>query len=42
MMKRDLDGITIGQRKFIISQFADDTVVYLKSFAHLDHTCGLY
>jgi len=37
MMKRDLDGITIGERKFILSQFADDTVVYLKSFAHLDH-----
>ena len=35
MMKRDLDGITIGERKFIFSQFADDTVVYLKSYANL-------
>ena len=35
MMKRDLNGVAINNRKFILSQFADDTVVYLNNFSDL-------
>ena len=35
LMKRDMPGITIGGLRFILSQFADDTVCYVRSYTDL-------